>query len=40
MPRNLLSKVKLSQQTMKYKHYLIQFPMAGRIKLDGCLLVI
>ena len=40
MLSNLLSKVKLPQQTMKYKHCLVQFPMASRIKLDSCLLVI
>lgn len=39
MLSNLLSKVQLPQQTMKYKHLLLQFPMADRSKLDACLLV-
>jgi hypothetical protein len=40
MLSNLLSKVKLPQQIMKYKHFLLQVPMAAGIKLDGFLLVI
>lgn len=36
----LLSQVTLFQQAMKCKHLLLQFPMACRINLGGCLLVI